>query len=118
MTLRAMLLVGLMLLGGGAALLLPDAPAAGAQIPPLTSGNWDVTGNETYDGGTGLVDGNITVKANATLRLTNLTLTFNTSALPPGWQMRLLVEDGGTLVMSNVIVNSTQTARAFGLFFD
>ena len=70
--------------------------SASATLPPPASGNWTVTGNETYRDMEIVVNGNLTISGSLTLE--NVTLLINGSSSGPG---KLLVRGGGAFTMRN-----------------
>jgi hypothetical protein len=63
---------------------------------PPSSGNWTVTGSESYTDTTISIEGNISISGS--LVLDNVTLRINSSSIGPNW---LAVLNGGSLIMRN-----------------
>ncbi len=81
-------------LSGAAGIAAIACAAFAASAAPPSSGDWVVTGNETYANQTIVIEGNVFVRAPGQLTLINVTLEINsTSSARRG----LLVEAGATL---------------------
>jgi parallel beta-helix repeat protein len=75
--------------------LLFDGTASGGLAPPPPTGDWIITGAESYSDTALEVKGNVTITGTGSLTLRNTTLMMNRSAVPVSiW---FTVQDGGTL---------------------
>ncbi len=80
---------------------VPVAPVQGAGLPAQINGNWDVTTNLTYWGGTcEIIDGAIIIGADASLHLHRATLKFTSNTVLSG----MLVQQKGDLTIDDSIL--------------
>jgi hypothetical protein len=94
---------------------LPDVHVEAVNIPATIDTEWTLSSSESYDGGTCVLSGNLTVTSGNTLTLDNVTIAINNQF---DGQYKITVESNGALILRNSVIKSNTVNRTENLTSD